>query len=57
MSIIVNFTARTVEGFGAWLEEWVLRVPDRAAYLAKLDTEPLRVRTPRLSLPIDYGDA
>ncbi len=49
--------SRTVEGFGAWLEEWVLGIPDRAAYLAKLDTEPLRVRTPRLSVPIDYGDA
>ena len=27
---------RTVEGFEAWLREWVLDVPDRAAYLRKL---------------------
>jgi glutaconate CoA-transferase subunit A len=27
---------RSVEGFEAWLREWVLDVPDRAAYLAKL---------------------
>lgn len=27
---------RTVEGFEAWLREWVLEVPDRASYLAKL---------------------
>jgi glutaconate CoA-transferase subunit A len=26
----------TVEGFQSWLEEWVLGVPDRAAYLEKL---------------------
>ncbi len=27
---------RTVEGFAAWVAEWVTGVPDRAAYLAKL---------------------
>ena len=27
---------RTLEGFDGWLREWVLAVPDRAAYLAKL---------------------
>jgi glutaconate CoA-transferase subunit A len=27
---------RTVEGFDAWIAEWVTRVPDRAAYLLKL---------------------
>jgi glutaconate CoA-transferase subunit A len=27
---------RTVEGFGSWLREWVLDIPDRAAYLEKL---------------------
>jgi glutaconate CoA-transferase, subunit A len=48
--------SRTSEGFQAWLEEWVLRLPDRAAYMARLDAEPLRVRRPRLSVPVDYGD-
>lgn len=27
---------RTKEGFDAWLEEWIIGVPDRAAYLRKL---------------------
>lgn len=27
---------RTVEGFDAWVSEWVSRVPDHAAYLSKL---------------------
>jgi glutaconate CoA-transferase, subunit A len=49
--------SRTAEGFGEWLQEWVLGVPDRAAYLARLDLEPLRVRGHRYSVPVDYGDA
>src|SRR5579864_7195219 len=33
---------RTPEGFQAWLDEWVLNIPNRAAYLAKLGEERLR---------------
>ena len=28
--------SRTPEGFGAWIDEWVTALPDRAAYLSKL---------------------
>jgi glutaconate CoA-transferase subunit A len=42
----------------AWLEEWVYAVPDRAAYLAKLDAATLaRIQVARaLAAPVDYGD-
>ena len=49
--------SRTAEGFAAWLKEWVLDVPDRAAYLRKLDTDALRVKRHLFSAPVDYGDA
>ena len=49
--------SRTPDGFQEWLREWVLDVPDRAAYLARVETGALRVRTRRLSVPVDYGDA
>ena len=42
----------------AWLREWVLEVPDRAAYLKKLGRERmdgLMVRHPAPSLPVEYG--
>ncbi len=49
--------SRTREGFLAWLEEWVLGVEDRAAYLDKLgDLGPLRISRHRPSAPVDYGD-
>jgi glutaconate CoA-transferase subunit A len=48
--------SRTAEGFQAWLDEWVLGVPDRAAYLRKLDLEQLRIRRHLPSVPVDYGD-
>jgi glutaconate CoA-transferase, subunit A len=49
--------SRTREGFLEWLREWVLEVPDRAAYLARVDSlDDLRVRHHRLSAPADYGD-
>src|SRR5207249_5944785 len=35
--------SRTVEGFQEWLEEWVLGVPDRGAYLARLEQDGLRI--------------
>ena len=49
--------SRTTDGFQGWLEERVLSVPDRAAYLAGVDTEALRIRGSRPSAPVDYGDA
>jgi glutaconate CoA-transferase, subunit A len=49
--------SRTREGFLDWLREWVLDVPDRAAYLGRVgDLESLRIRHHRLSAPADYGD-
>jgi len=50
--------SRTREGFLEWLREWVVEVPDRPAYLAKLGAslDPLRIRHHRLSAPADYGD-
>jgi glutaconate CoA-transferase, subunit A len=48
--------SRTAEGFHAWLDEWVLGVPDRSSYLARLATEDLRVRRRLPSVPVDYGD-
>lgn len=50
--------SRSAEGFRAWLEEWVLNLPDRAAYLAKLEgLDGLRIRGRRESAPINYADA
>lgn len=49
---------RTLEGYQAWLEEWVLGVPDRAAYLAKLGEQrwqTLAVKEHRYAALVDYG--
>lgn len=49
---------RTLEGFQQWLDEWVLRVPTRAAYVAKLGEQRLRglgVKEHRYAAPVDYG--
>ncbi len=49
---------RTVEGFQEWLEEWVLGVPDRAAYLDRLGEarwQDLQRKQPAPSAPADYG--
>jgi glutaconate CoA-transferase, subunit A len=48
--------SRTEAGFGAWLEEWVLAVPDRAAYLRKLGDAAPRITRSRPSATVDYGD-
>ena len=48
--------SRTVEGFQAWLREWVLDLPNRASYLKKIDIEALRIRRHQPSAPADYGD-
>ena len=48
--------SRTQEGFGGWLDEWVLSVQDRAAYMGRIDLGSLRIATHRLSVPVDFGD-
>ena len=48
--------SRTSEGFQEWLREWVLEVPDRQAYLGKVDHADLRVTRHLLSAAVDYGD-
>jgi glutaconate CoA-transferase subunit A len=48
--------SRTAEGFEAWLKRWVFEVPDRAAYLERLDVASLRINHHRYSAPVDYGD-
>ena len=48
----------SVEGARAWLMEWVMDVPDHAAYLAKVGParfDALRSRARRLAAPVDYG--
>jgi glutaconate CoA-transferase subunit A len=49
--------SRSLEGFDGWLHDWVHGVPDRAAYLHKIDVESLRIRRRRPSVPVDFGDA
>lgn len=49
---------RTTEGFQTWLDEWVLNVPNRDAYVQKLGEERLHnlgVREHRYAAPVDYG--
>lgn len=49
---------RTAEGFQDWLNEWVMPLPTRTAYLAKLDEARLRqlsTKEHRYSAPVDYG--
>ncbi len=49
---------RTPAGFAAWLDEWVLSLPDRAAYLERLGRDRwagLHLRESRLAAPVDYG--
>lgn len=48
--------SRSVEGFDAWLKEWVLSVPDRAAYMNRIAAETLRIMQHRPSVPVDFGD-
>jgi len=48
--------SRTDEGFRGWLDEWVLGVQDRAAYMGRIDLGSLRIATHRLSVPVDFGD-
>jgi glutaconate CoA-transferase, subunit A len=48
--------SRSRDGFESWLREWVLDVPDRAAYLKKIDVESIRVKHARFSVPANFGD-
>jgi glutaconate CoA-transferase subunit A len=48
--------SRSGAGFSEWLEQWVHGVPNRATYLSHVDVKSLRVTTPRMSVPVDYGD-
>ena len=44
-------------GFEGWLREWVLALPDRAAYLDKLGERwaALKPREPRLAASVNYA--
>lgn len=49
---------RSLEGYQNWLEEWVLNVPDRAAYLEKLGAQrrqALAIKEHHYAAPVDYG--
>ena len=48
--------SRSLEGFEAWLREWVLELPGRASYLMKVDADALRIKRHRPSAPADFGD-
>src|ERR1700716_3090545 len=48
--------SRTAEGFDVWVKRWVFEVPDRAAYLERVDVASLRVNHHLYSAPVDYGD-
>jgi glutaconate CoA-transferase subunit A len=49
--------SRSRDGFLSWLQEWVLDVPDRQAYLSKVGSRfaALRPSTPRLAAAVDYA--
>ena len=48
--------SRSADGFDAWLMEWVMKLPDRAAYMSRVDHAALRITRHRMSKPVDYGD-
>jgi glutaconate CoA-transferase, subunit A len=50
--------SRSIEGFQAWLREWVLDLPDRPAYLRHMGPEAverLRVRDQRLAAAANFA--
>ena len=49
--------SRERDGFLAWLEEWVLGLPDHDAYCAKLGArlEALRITGEALAAPVNYA--
>jgi glutaconate CoA-transferase subunit A len=48
--------SRSVDGFQAWLDTWVMQIPDRATYMRNIDVAFLRITRHRMSEPVDYGD-
>ena len=48
--------SRPVEGFEAWLREWVMAVADRDEYMKRIDADSLRIKNHRPSAPADFGD-
>jgi glutaconate CoA-transferase subunit A len=48
--------SRSVDGFQRWLARWVMTVPDRPAYMSRIDAASLRITRHRPSEPADYGD-
>ncbi|HEV8596329.1 MAG TPA: CoA-transferase [Candidatus Dormibacteraeota bacterium] len=46
----------SADGFEAWLEEWVLGLPDRATYMKRIDVDAIRIKHHRPSIPADFGD-
>ena len=50
--------SRTLDGFQAWLREWVLDLPDRQAYLRHMGAaaaEKLRVHDQRLAAAANFA--
>jgi len=50
--------SRDAGDFARWLDEWVLRVPDREAYLARFGAErwpALRAKKVRNAAAVNYG--
>ncbi len=59
-AVYADYHGRTgsAEGARAWLGEWVLDLPDHAAYLDKLGParlDALRPKAARWAAPVDYG--
>lgn len=53
-----HMRTRSLDGFESWLDEWVMGIPDRAAYVKKLGEErvqSLGVKQHRYAAPVDYG--
>ncbi|HKW70381.1 MAG TPA: CoA-transferase [Candidatus Dormibacteraeota bacterium] len=48
--------SRSVEGFTAWLEQWVGGIQDRPHYMQRIDIDRLRITRHRPSVPVDFGD-
>ena len=48
--------SRSVEGYRAWLRDWVLEVPDRASYMKRIEVDSIRIKHRRPSVPADFGD-
>ncbi len=50
--------SRTQEGFQQWLDEWILQVPERAAYIEKLGqvrVHNMELKEHHYAAPVDYG--